>query len=381
MIHYIKKQLFDSQGIPPTTSISNIMFLNSKLSASNKLRLCICTVAVLCVVSTPSYSQEEFDLDFSEDGGEIQQLLPDGDDTEMMDSSAADAPMEDDAAESDLPDGITVVDEMEQMQPAEDLPAPQDPAADLTVPDIPRTQTEETAAEENLFYDAEQLVPESELSRTGTPIQVNPVFNPGTRLVITRKTANPGSREAQLVAAERASKLGRFESALEIYNGLYAKNSRDPNILLGRAITLQRLGRIDEAINAYEEILDIRPNNLEAQINMQGLLGQRYPAVARRNLMDMFRENPGNVPVLAQLAMVEAKLGNHTDAIKFLGIAASIEPNNANHIFNMAIVADRAGEKKHAIEYYEQALEIDTLYGAGKSIPRDSVFQRLAELR
>jgi len=347
-------------------------------------------------VSGPVLAQEELDLDFSDDG-EIQQLLPeDEQDTQLMDTAPAedDMAVEEDAASTEaepsqngtgLPEGITVVDEVEQpdLPPAEELPEPQDPAAaqDVAVPNIPRTAAPAESAEEDLFFDAEQLVPQTELSRKGAPSTVNPLYNPGSRLVVTRTTANPGSVEAQLVAAQRASKLGRFESALEIYNGLYARNSRDPNILLGRAITLQRLGRIDEAIHAYEQILDVRPNNLEAQINMQGLLGQRYPAVARRNLLDLFNDNPGNVPVLAQLAMVEAKLGNYTDAIKFLGIAASIEPANAGHIFNMAIIADRAGQKKLAVEYYEQALEVDTLYGAGKSIPRESVFQRLAELR
>lgn len=352
----------------------------------------MCTFAVVCLVSSPVLAQEEFDLDFSEDG-EIQQLLPEETDSQLMDTGPAeeDSVMEGAAEEetpengTNLPEGITVVDEVEQpvAPPVEELPVPQDATAvqDISVPAIPRTEAPEEAAEDDLFFDAEQLVPQTELSRKGAPSAVNPLYNPGSRLVITRKTANPGSLEAQMVAAERASKLGRFESALEIYNGLYARNKRDPNVLLGRAITLQRLGRIEEAIRAYEEILNIRPGNLEAQINFQGLLGQRYPAVARRNLLDLFNEHPGNVPVLAQLAMVEAKLGNYTDAIKFLGVAASIEPNNAGHVFNMAIVADRAGDKKRAIEYYEQALEIDTLYGASKSIPRESVFQRLAELR
>ena len=58
-----------------------------------------------------------------------------------------------------------------------------------------------------------------------------------------------------------------------------------------------------------------------------------------------------------------------------------MEPQNATHLFNMAVIADRAGERDQAIQYYEEALETDTLYSAGKSIPRESVFQRLADLR
>jgi tetratricopeptide (TPR) repeat protein len=368
------------------------MFLKPRLSASYKLKLCICTAAVIGFTSLSAQAQDELDLDFS-DSGEIQQLLPEEEsNTDLMDSSmddpmAVEAEMDAPAVEEDgLPEGITVVDEAEQadvaVPPVEPLAAPQDPnLVDVTTPQIPSAAPVAEDVEEDLFFDAEQMIPQSELSRKGAPSKVDPMLNPGSRLVVTRTTANPGSREAQLVAAERATKLGRLTSALQIYDGLYARNKRDPNILLGRAVTLQRLDRIDEAINAYEELLDIRPNNLEAQINLHGLMGQRYPAVARRNLVELFDENPGSVAVIAQLAMVEAKLGNFSDAIKYLGIAASLQPENANHIFNMAIIADRAGDKKKAIEFYEQALEIDTLYGAGVSIPRDSVFQRLAELR
>lgn len=370
------------------------MFLKSRLSASYKLKLCICTAAVIGFTPLSAQAQDEFDLDFS-DGGEIQQLLPEEEsntdliDTSMDDPMVVEDEMDTPPAEDGLPEGITVVDEVEQsdvaVPPVEPLNAPQDPnlvdVQGVTTPEIPSTVPVTEEVEEDLFFDAEQMIPQSELSRKGAPSKVDPMLNPGSRLVVTRTTANPGSREAQLVAAERATKLGRLTSALQIYDGLYARNKRDPNILLGRAVTLQRLDRLDEAINAYEELLEIRPNNLEAQINLHGLMGQRYPAVARRNLVELFDDNPGSVAVLAQLAMVEAKLGNSSDAIKYLGIAATLQPENANHIFNMAIIADRAGDKKKAVEFYEQALEIDTLYGAGVSIPRDSVFQRLAELR
>lgn len=235
--------------------------------------------------------------------------------------------------------------------------------------------------DENLFFDAEALVPEGELARKGAPSKVDPSLNPGSRLVVATKDYNPNSREARLVSAERAMKLGRFESALEIYEGLYTKNKRDPNILLGRAVALQSLGRDDEAIRAYEELLNIRPDNLDAQINMSGLIGRLYPAVALQKLHDVYRKNPGNTAVVAQIAVVEAKLGRYEEAIKFLGTAASMEPQNASHVFNMAVIADRAGDKKSAVRYYEDALELDTLYGAGRSIPRESIFARLAELR
>ena len=248
------------------------------------------------------------------------------------------------------------------------------------IPDIPSLNAADEE-EETLFFDADTLVPQGEVARRAAPRRVSPVTEPGSKLIIVKKDHGKDSRRAGLVAAERAMKLGRYASALKMYEDMYAKNKRDPNILMGRAEAYQRLGENDFAIQAYEELLDLRPNNIEARINMLGIIGQKFPAVALRQLMDLREDNPDNVGIVAQIAVVQAKLGDFDDAIRYLGIAASIEPQNPAHIFNMAVIADKAGDKKQAVTFYEQALEIDTLYGKGGAIPRDAVFERLASLR
>jgi len=238
---------------------------------------------------------------------------------------------------------------------------------------------QDTAAED-VFYDADALVPKGEMSGA-SPRKMDPVVEPASRFIIVRKGAPSDSQTANLVAANRAIKLGRYSSALEIYNKLYDKNPKDPTVLMGRAVALQKMGNIDEAIAAYESVLIVQEQNTEARTNMLGLLSERYPAVAIRQLLDLREKNPENIGVLAQLAVVEARLGNYESAMKYLGVAASMEPNNASHSYNMAIIADQAGLKKDAILYYEQALETDTIYGGNRSIPRESVFTRLAQLR
>jgi hypothetical protein len=47
----------------------------------------------------------------------------------------------------------------------------------------------------------------------------------------------------------------------------------------------------------------------------------------------------------------------------------------------MAVIADRGGKKDQAIQYYEKALEVDTIYGGGRTIPREAAFARLSQLR
>jgi Flp pilus assembly protein TadD len=244
------------------------------------------------------------------------------------------------------------------------------------IPALPADQT----PDENLFFDADTLVPTGELG-ANAPRKVNPALQPASKLIVVKKDYSGNSRQAELVSAERAIALGRYDSALEIYNQMYAKNSRDPNIVMGRAIALQHLGQQEEAIAAYEELLDLRPGNTQAEINMLGLMGQQYPAVALQRLGELREKEPRNVAIVGQMAVLQANMGQYEDAMKYLGMAASLEPNNANHMYNMAVVADLAGKKDSAVEFYEQALEVDSIYGGNRSIPREAVFERLSRLR
>ena len=234
--------------------------------------------------------------------------------------------------------------------------------------------------EGDVFYDAQALVPEGELGRQSHRA-LDPRTEPASRMILVRQNASGNSRQARLVSAERALKLGRESSALEIYNELYSKNKRDKQVLMGRAVALQKLGLLEEAIFAYEALLQLEPGHVEARANMLGLMASKYPAVALRQLKDLRANNPDNVALVAQLGIAEAQAGNLDSAIRYIGVAASMEPNNASHYYNMAIMADQAGAKKDAVRYYEEALEIDSIYGGGRSIPREAVYTRLAKLR
>lgn len=233
---------------------------------------------------------------------------------------------------------------------------------------------------EDEFFDANDLVPQGEMARAG-PVKVNPSVQPASKLIIVKKNHKADSKTAQLVSAERAMKLGRYDSALALFDNLYESNRKDSRVLMGRAVVLQNLGRFDEAMGMYEKLSVVEPNNIEVKVNMLGLLSTRYPSVALRRLIDLHQKHKSHIGLTAQIAISYANVGDMESAIKYLGVAASMEPENANHLFNMAVVADRAGDEKSAVSYYEKALEIDTIYGAGRSIPRETVYERLAQIR
>ncbi|MFA5592356.1 MAG: tetratricopeptide repeat protein [Micavibrio sp.] len=233
------------------------------------------------------------------------------------------------------------------------------------------------------YYDADAVIPGQALSgRTSPPRKVDPAREPGQRYVVVGKNAPAGSYEAQYVAATRALKLGRYAAAMEILEGLYATNHKDTRVLMGLAIAQQGAGFNESAARTYEDLLKLQPNNADAIINLMGLMRTQYPSVTLQKLGDLRRKYPHNPGIPAQMGLINAELNNYQDSVRYFEIAASMEPRNSSHIYNMAIVVDRAGDVAKAIQLYERALQIDASHGSNaNTIPRDEIYDRLVVLR
>ena len=210
---------------------------------------------------------------------------------------------------------------------------------------------------------------------------VDPVMEPASQYVVVNKDRGASDYESMVVAAKRALKLKRYDSALEMYETLYQKNKRDPRVLMGLAVSQQNSGLEDAALQTYDDLLALDKGNADAMLNMLGLLKKQYPAVALRRLTELQQEYPRNAMIAAQLGVTYADQGDYDQAFRYLGIASSIEPDNAQHLFNIAITADRVGKRTDAIKYYEKALEADAVYGSGRTIPRETIYDRLSVLR
>lgn len=266
--------------------------------------------------------------------------------------------------------GVTVQPDSEILTPVPDETAASEEAAKPTP--VPHS---------GQYYDSDYIVPSASLGGAAGPREVDPKYEPGSRFVVVRKGAGPDSIQAKMVAAQRALSLGRYASALELYDQLYKKQPKDKQVLMGLAVAQQHSGFTESAIATYEELLRLDPKNTDATVNMLGLIKSQYPSVAYRKLKDLWDNNTQNPGIAAQLGLISASLGNIEDAVRYLGVAASMEPTNAQHFYNMAVVSDQAGAYRDALELYEKALEVDITYGNGRSVPREQIYDRLAYLR
>lgn len=246
----------------------------------------------------------------------------------------------------------------------------------------PVSPTPETAKPSgpDAYYDSAAPPPPGMANVVG-PRQLNAEKEPGSKFIIVEKNTGPQSTDSRIAMADRALALGHYEAAVDMFEALYKKNPRDPRILMGRAVAFQKTGRTEAALKTYDKLLTIDRNNPEALVNMLGILRTEYPEVALRRLKNLHEKYPANPMIAAQIGVTEADGGHLADAVRFLGMAVSMEPNNAQHLFNMAIVQDRAGKKNEAVKYYQQALEVDAVYGESRSVPREQIYDRLSVLR
>lgn len=245
-------------------------------------------------------------------------------------------------------------------------------------PDDDQLPAIDQGSEPDVFYDS---MPARRGVQPTVPEKADPVSRPAGKIIRVIKDFDKEDDRSLLVSAQRAVDLGRYDSALSLYDQLYKKNPRDPRILMGRAVALQKAGHVQNAIKMYEELLDVRPNHLEAEVSMLGLVRTRFPAMALKSLTALFKDHPNNAALSAEIGLAYADLGNIEDSLRHLGMAVSLEPNQAIYYYNMAVVSDRVNANKEAIRYYEEALSKDAIYGGKRSIPRELVYDRLAVLR
>lgn len=263
------------------------------------------------------------------------------------------------------------------------LPQPEDAGRNAPVaqPGTSALDLSAPAPASDTYYDSALNVPRGGLEDVVGIRKIDPNQEPASSYMIVHKEYDADSWESKVMAANKALKLKRYGAAADMFSRLYEKNPRDERVLMGHAFALQNMGRLESALNVYDELLMLDPDNKEAQLNMLGVLRQRYPHIAIKRLNNMRDKYPDDSAVLAQLALAQADMGDYEQAMQTIEVAASVDPTAAIHYFNMGVLAERMKQPRKAMQAYEKALELDSLYNAGQVIDRETVYDRLHVLR
>src|SRR5262249_3567840 len=127
--------------------------------------------------------------------------------------------------------------------------------------------------------------------------------------------------------------LYRLPDALESYNQVIRLRPNDANAFSNRAATLQELMRFDEAIASFEQALALRPDDLDVACNLGAALAeQRQFDKALLVLDDVLAKRNGHAQALSGAAFCVTNLCDWDRRTKF-------EQSIVEHVAKKTIVS------------------------------------------
>ena len=240
--------------------------------------------------------------------------------------------------------------------PAPATPTPVTATARTTIPEIPPIQP---------------VRPPRPRIQTGAPTSRPPQARPELPADPARPAPRPGETFAPIAIStptpavdptlERAyESLQRNDlvAAREGYQRVLAREPTSRDALLGLAAIDVRTGQLESAESRYLRLLDTDPRDTHALASLLALRGQLDPLAAESRLKNLLANQPESAPLHFSLGNQYAQQSRWTEAQGAYFKAYSVDPENADYAFNLAVSLDQLHQRNLALDYYQRALSL-----------------------
>jgi tetratricopeptide (TPR) repeat protein/predicted Ser/Thr protein kinase len=161
-------------------------------------------------------------------------------------------------------------------------------------------------------------------------------------------------------------RMGRYEDAVRVFTQSVERSPSGQGYSnLGTCYYF--LGRFPEAAAALESAVELAPHHFLYWRN----LGDAYRWIDRQEQKarrafersiesseDAIRVNPSDAFAHSSMASALAKLGRHREARASMIRALEIDPRNASHVYEAAVIANISGAEDDAVSRLEQAVRL-----------------------
>ena len=158
-----------------------------------------------------------------------------------------------------------------------------------------------------------------------------------------------------------------YDKALECFINVNAARPGNAKAYFYAGYCNSQLGRHEESIKSYEQMIKIEPVNAEDHLN-HGLaylnLGITYAKVGRnQDAIESLTKAIGMTPVEADvcynLGVVYGKSGDRAEAIKAYSKAISLRPDHTGGLLNLGVAYGKAGRYQDAVDLFNKVIHID----------------------
>ncbi|MGB8599335.1 MAG: tetratricopeptide repeat protein, partial [Burkholderiales bacterium] len=179
-----------------------------------------------------------------------------------------------------------------------------------------------------------------------------------------------------LGAAYQALVAGRLLEARQQYEMVLQKDPANIDAELGLATISAKNNDTADAAHRYRRVLELSPKNPYAIAGNAALVND-LPQTENQ-LRAQIAQQPQSAPLTAALGNVFAAQGRWNEAQQAYFDAARIDANHPDYIFNLAVSLDQINQPKLALENYQKALALANVRPSQFS--KDAVAARIAEL-
>lgn len=190
------------------------------------------------------------------------------------------------------------------------------------------------------------------------------------------RTGSAGPRSAASTAIDMAYgayERGELPLARALYQEALRADPRSPDALNGLAATALRQGQSGEAERLFKRALQNNPQDDVARAGVLSLGHEADPMAAESRLKGAIAETPDAASNHFALGNLQAASGRWSDAQQSYFRAHTLESDNPDYLFNLAVSLDRINQPQLARQYYERALSA--------AAQRPAAFDKTAALR
>ena len=182
---------------------------------------------------------------------------------------------------------------------------------------------------------------------------------------VTRETHTPSQYQQHFATAFQAYQRGDIAAAAAAYEQALTIEPLSRDAMLGLAASAMRLGETQRARELYEQALRVAPNDAQATAGWLGLVSGSEPLRAESEIKFLLRRLPNVADLHFALGNVYIKQSKWGDAQQAFATAATLDPSNADYMFNLAVSHDQMGNRNKALDAYRTAQQLAAVKRAG----------------
>ena len=158
--------------------------------------------------------------------------------------------------------------------------------------------------------------------------------------------------------AYQAFQRNDLAAARDGYQRALAREPTNRDALLGLAAVDVRSGQLNSAEARYLRLLEMDPRDSHAVASLISLRGQLDPVSSESRLKSLIATQPEAALLHFSLGNQYAQQSRWSEAQAAYFKAHSVDPENADYAFNLAVSLDQLHQGKLALEFYQRALAL-----------------------